>query len=140
MTDLRNTIRNISIDDYCMRYSSTLLKKYEPLLKMDLTENNSNYYVTTYEQMVTNFNEWSYKIFDMVEVPKDKQESIYNKYKKEFEIVMEEATPEMIFSGESKRHKRKMLPGDHKEKLKNLTIANLTNKFHDVLKLHEKFS
>lgn len=133
ITTLRNTIQKVSIDDYCLKYADELFTRIKPLLKLD--KELPNYHMVTYEKLVTDFRGWAYKMFEIVEVPEYKWERIYLKYKSEFEGV-KESTPEEIFKGTANSHKRKILPGDHKEKLKNLTIIKLNNTFKKVLELH----
>jgi len=135
MTTLRDEIQQLSIDAYCLKYADTLYKKLIPLLGLNLNKESDNYYVVTYEELVTDFEKWSTKMFELVDVPEDKQNLIYSKYVQEFENI-QETTPEQIMSGESIPHKRKVLPGDHLVKLKSLTVATLNNKFKDFIEFH----
>jgi len=136
LTKLREDIQKMSLDDYCLKYADKLYNKFKSLLRLNLSKEGDNYHVITYEELVTNFKAWAYKIFEIVEVPEDRREFIYLKYKPEFEYI-KEITPDQIFSGESKKHKRRILPGDHKDKLKNLTIIKLNHQFKKVLEFHE---
>ena len=130
---LRTVIKKMSIDEYVLEAAETLGTfgnlplniRYQPILNLSLPENHQ-ITILKYEDMITNFKDWLDKAiqpfqFDLTLNPLSVDE-YYEKYKYEFQ----EKT-------ETLEHKRKMTPGDHKEKLKQGTIEKLNDIFSGIL-------
>ena len=134
LLELRDDLQagKVSIDDYVLGAAeieapffgdSPLNARYEPLLRQ---AENRRIIVVKYEDMVMNFRRWTGKVLEPFYANSLSRGvatgRYYLKYRKEFR-----------YRGERMTHKRKMLPGDHKEKLKPATIKKLNVIFEDVL-------
>jgi FkbM family methyltransferase len=127
----RTDIQSKTVDEYAMEYADELLEKHKNLLKF--YGDTEHMLITEYAEMVCNFESWCTKICISCGVSKENTNVLYHKFKSEFTDV-NELTPEQIMAG-NKRHKRKMLPGDHLEKMLPKTIQYLNTKFEKVLAL-----
>lgn len=144
-TGYRKKIADEGIDNFCLRmvregvptligdygtgghikeFAGNILRRYEDyanklLKKPDVT-------LIKYEEMVTNFNKWLSKLVSALDFDNEEEiiKMLYIKYKNEFVIEREN-----IYS-----HKRKIVPGDYKGKLKPSTIKELNITFGNVLK------
>lgn len=123
----RPKFQKMTVDEYC-EYAASDFKKHK--LSCTPLKSQDNYFYFTYEEMVLDWEKWCPKFCKPFNVPSEKVVQITDKYKSEFEV--EELTPEEIFAGE-KRHKRKIKPGDHKDKLQQKTIDFLNEYFKDYL-------
>lgn len=136
----RKNIQNMSIDDYCISRATdkgliigrvkvdpslafSLLERYKPAVQIKMLPMPNCTFVK-YEDMVTNFRSWLSQVISPLQFsdPESLIEKYYQKYKHEF-----------ILDKEQMSHKRKITPGDHKEKLQPQTIEKLNHIFSDVL-------
>lgn len=120
-------LQNMTIDEYCLEYADELLSKYQNIFSI-IQDNNPNYSIVKYETMVLNYRYWLSQIIQPFKFELSTEEVLekyYRKYKQEFNTEEFE---------ESMKHKRKMIPGDHKEKLQNTTIKLLDIRFADIVK------
>lgn len=136
----RKNIQKMSIDDYCISRATdkgliigsakvdpsmpfSLLERYQPAVQLKMLPLPNCTFVK-YEDMVTNFRNWLSQVISPLQFSDDLSvvEKYYEKYKDEF--ILEE---------EQMSHKRKITPGDHKEKLQSKTIEKLNDIFSDVL-------
>jgi hypothetical protein len=78
-----------------------------------------------YEEMVSNFPDWLSRVLTPFEIPDKKKnyEFLLKCHKNEFKVKTENR----------QKHKRKITPGDYKEKLSEETIRTLNEMFRDVL-------
>jgi hypothetical protein len=139
-TDYRKEVANEGIDSFVLYMTSgkPAISRYgtgQPALMGNILERYENYTASLlgkpnvifvkYEEMVTNFGSWLRKFllpFDIAH--KDLLASRIEKV----------GTTEFNVSEENVwEHKRRMTPGDYKEKLKPETIAELNKRFKDVL-------
>jgi len=86
--------------------------------------------------MVIDFKAWSNKATQHFDITKAQKQSIYSKFKHEFENI-KETTEQELANGKTK-HTRKMLPGNYKEKLNPNTIKILNDKFKNSLNFIDK--
>jgi hypothetical protein len=126
LTPMKLKIQKMTIDEYCLEYADELYNRYLNILAI-IDRQNPNYLIVHYETMVLNFKDWLAQIIVPFEFDKPKElvlETYYQKYCQEFDTEGFE---------ESMKHKRKMIPGDHREKLTTATIEALNVKFADIL-------
>ena len=119
----REKIKNMSIDEFVLQEphgKTPLLERYRPAL--ELTE-GTNVRFVKYETLVTRFPEWLENVLDLLGLSDEKRlkQKLLQRYRDEFQL------------DESDNHKRNILPGDHKEKLKPETIQKLDQRFQAVL-------
>jgi hypothetical protein len=118
----RNEIIKMGIDQFVLLKADEFNKKYLEYQKL-LSKPNSNF--VKYEDMVINFPYWLKEVTKVFDIKNEKRiDKILKKYSGEFEVKREN-----IYA-----HKRKILPGDYKEKLKTDTILRLNSIFSDNLK------
>jgi len=123
----RESLQKISIDDYVLNQSAKsawpLEEKFVPLLERDLDPKRD--VVVTYEEMVTDFQSWVEKVLPAFDIrfPKLMAYKLAWRYRNEFKV-----------NGEAMRHKRRITPGDHRDKLQPSTIDELNQRFEPVLK------
>jgi len=117
----RNEIISMGIDRYVLEYANTFNRKYTEY--QNLLTNPDSIFVK-YEDLVLNFPFWLQEVAKgfPVNTPKFINRMI-NKYKGEFEVKKENIHA----------HKRKVLPGDYKEKLSPETIEQLNTIFSNNL-------
>jgi hypothetical protein len=122
----RTEIQEMSVDDYVLQqpeFSSwPLNEKFEPLLKLDLQ--SPDFALVRYEDMVLNFPVWVKAVVEPFDF--SAPDRTVNRYVKKFAHQFEAKS-------ESMTHRRKVTPGDHKEKLQPETIERLNERFHEVL-------
>lgn len=122
----REAIQNMSIDQYVLEQSESsnqpLEQRYQPLLDQDLDPEYTQ--VVTYEEMVTNFPKWAQKVVQPFgcRFPTWWGLKLGWRYRNEFKI-----------SSESMEHKRRITPGDHRNKLQPETISILNDRFAEIL-------
>jgi hypothetical protein len=119
----RRKARELTIDEYVITKSDkvrNLFLRYETLL----LDKHPNTYLTTYEQMTSDFGGWIDGLVGYCDL--DVSESLFESLVQENERL----TPK----GENiHKHLRKGQPGDYKEKLKIETIEYLNAKFASTL-------
>ncbi len=127
--ELRKVIQTMSIDDYVLEGAEKLgtfgnfplITRYQPILDLSLPHNHK-LIIVRYEDMMRDFKHWLIKVMQPFEFQDILATEYYEKYKYEFQP-----------KEESFHHKRKMTPGDYKEKLKTETIEKLNIIFDDIL-------
>ena len=126
LNDRRDEIQQMSIDEYAIGQSEQstwpVEQKYKPLLNYDFDPQRET--VVKYEQMVTNFPFWCAKVVAAYgcRFPKLLTVRLAWRYRKEFKPT-----------AESMQHKRRMTPGDFREKLKPETIKILNRRYEAIL-------
>ena len=118
----RSEIINTGIDQYVIGHADTFNRKYNEY--QNLLSGTDAIFVK-YEDLVLNFPFWLQEVAKgfSIDNPRFIQRMI-KKYKGEFEIEKEN----------KHAHKRKIVPGDHKEKLTPETMSKLNDSFTDNLK------
>ena len=105
------------------RHIGNVLDRYERYLREVAGETNA--VLVSYEEMVLDFPSWLRKIVDRFEI-QDAEETY--RFVAARHAAAVQPTAENIWS-----HKRKVTPGDYREKLKPETIAELNRRFGEVL-------
>lgn len=113
----------VEIDQYVVDESDRIRRIYQRYL--DLLVHRPNIYITTYEDMISDFPTWLSGLIDYCDLP------ISARLKKEF---LEEALRSRPKKETFSKHIRQVTPGDHKRKLQSETIAYLNSVFSDVLR------
>ncbi|MBW2466818.1 MAG: sulfotransferase domain-containing protein [Deltaproteobacteria bacterium] len=118
----RNEIISMGIDNYVLKYADTFNRKYTEYHEL-LTRPGSLF--VKYEDLVLNFPFWLQEVAKGFAIENTKFiNRLIKKYQGEFTV-----TKENIHA-----HKRKIVPGDYKEKLASGTIERLNGIFLDNLK------
>ncbi|MFC1845238.1 sulfotransferase domain-containing protein [Thermodesulfobacteriota bacterium] len=118
----RNEIIHMGIDQYVLKYADIFNKKYSEYQYL-LTKPDSIF--VKYEDLVLNFPFWLQEVAKGFAIENQEFiDSMINKYKGEFEVKKENIHA----------HKRKIVPGDYKEKLTSETIGKLNTVFSENLK------
>lgn len=127
LSSRRTEIQQMSIDEYVLQQPKfsrwPLEQKFKPLQELDL--DHESYCVVRYEEMVLDFPAWVSAVIKPFEFRRPQK--IVARYVKKF------AAEFNVDSSESMSHKRKITPGDHREKLKPETIEQLNLRFEGVL-------
>jgi len=113
----RETLQQITVDEFCLKWSDWLINKYKHVFNIDAP----NHIIVKYEQMVLHYPKWLSEIASFLSIPPQKTKRLKN-FEKEFKPFEE-----------CMKHKRKMIPGDYKEKLKPETIKQLNSNFSQIL-------
>jgi len=122
----RLEIQQMGVDDYVITQSAQstwpLDQKYASLVDYDFDTETET--VVKYEQMVTDFPKWCGQVVDAfgVRFPKVLAARLAWRYRNEFKTT-----------GEKMQHKRRITPGDFRDKLKPDTIKILNRRFGSVL-------
>lgn len=119
----RKRARSMSIDDFALANTEELRKTYQRYMDALLQE-HPNVYVTRYEDMTADVEQWLDDLLSYVELPAPRHVRT--------EIV-EEARAIQGKKEDESSHYRKGVPGDHREKLRPKTVEKLTAIFEDVL-------
>ncbi|NNE27254.1 MAG: hypothetical protein HKN09_10455 [Saprospiraceae bacterium] len=127
-------IQEMGIDEFCIREADDLLRRYRNILDIAAYENKKQFMLVSYYDMVLNFQIWNDKVLSNFDLTDEQKDLIYEEFYHQFSDV-DELSPEEIMAGKKKRHKRKMYPGDHLEKLKPETIEILNRKFSHIVQL-----
>jgi hypothetical protein len=130
----REKIISMTVDEYCLEYADDLFERYSLIFNHI---NKPNVTILLYSEMVLNFQTWAKKAVEYFDLTDTQFDEIVDKFSHEFAAI-EELEPDKIKSGE-KRHKRKMYPGDHIEKLEKETIDILKIKFKPMLELLDQY-
>jgi hypothetical protein len=114
------------IDKYVLDKSGDYAERYDAYCDNLLGKPNVTF--VTYEEMVVSFETWLRKFLAPFSLPTSENvaKALAIQYRNEFTVSSEDVT----------RHKRKVTPGDHREKLQPETIHALNQKFSHSL---EKF-
>lgn len=105
------------------KYIGNIYDRYMRYLATVVDQPNTT--LVSYEEMVLNFNSWLRKILAAFEI--DNVEEVHEAISRRHAATVE-TNEENIRS-----HKRKVTPGDYKNKLKPETIVELNRKFEQVL-------
>lgn len=119
----RDELGEQGIDNYVLDKSKIFKRRYEGILNK-LYNKYSTF--VTYEQLVTDFPGWLNLVMSAIygdNIIAEIQNRLLNDFNHHFSVPGED-----IF-----RHKRKIIPGDHKEKLKKETISKLNDIFKNEL-------
>lgn len=122
----RQALQQMPIDEYVLKQSERsawpLEEKFRPLLNCELDAKRET--IVTYEQMVTDFPRWVELVLPHfgVRFPKLSAIKLAWRYRNEFKTAVESMT-----------HKRRIVPGDFRDKLQASTVAKLNERFEDVL-------
>jgi hypothetical protein len=126
LDERRKTFQQMPIDEYvlreCEKSSWPLQEKFRPLLERELNPEFET--IVTYETMVTDFQSWAEQVLPPfgVRFPKLVAIKLAWRYRNEFKVAVESMT-----------HKRRIAPGDHRDKLEPATIDALNQRFETVL-------
>lgn len=128
----RQEWQNMGIDRFILegrdqndvKFSDRFLARYSEYCDHILDRSNAVF--VKYEEMVSDFSAWLTKVVMPFDFPNEKNitERLVLKFKDEFHTDKED-----IF-----KHKRRITPGDYKEKLKPETIFKLNQMFAPILK------
>ena len=113
----RQKLRDTSIDEYVLKQRKRLQNIFEDF--MELSRKRSDLLLVTYEEMVCDFPNYVHKIGEHIGLTDQQQELLINQFSDEF--IIEEENHE--------NHKRRVIPGDHREKLQESTTTELTEAF-----------
>jgi len=119
----RRTARKLTVDEYVIAESGRVYDDFARYQSM-LLEKYPNTYLTTYEQMVSDFGGWLDGLVGYCEL--DVSKSLFESLIQENEHL----TPKRE---DIHKHLRKGQPGDYREKLKIETIEYLDAKFASIL-------
>ena len=120
----RNKIQQMTVDQYVLDEPEIstypLLGRFQALLHQPQSANRQ---IVKYETMVTRFDNWLREVLPVFRLTNEKVTQYFaRKYKDEFSRE-DSATS----------HKRNVVPGDHRLKLKSSTIDALNHRFESVL-------
>lgn len=132
---IRDYVRSLTIDEYVLRAAEKetigmagrpLKSMYEPIL--DITKSDRpEIIIVKYEEMISNYKNWLSKVIKPFNFFRTIEPLIlqkyYLKYRQEFVAPLQE----------NLTHKRKITPGDYREKLKPKTIEQLNEIFKNIL-------
>jgi sulfotransferase family protein len=121
---LREALLTATIDDFVLQNVDSRLKKYH--LYHEKIINKTNVSFLKYEDMVFNFDNWLHNIIDFLNI--DVPENLLKDIRDSANFEVKE---ENIFV-----HKRSVLPGDFRRKLKSVSVKQLNDKCRDVLSLY----
>ena len=118
----RALARNISIDEYVLTAKDRYADRYRTYANE--LKNMPNVYITKYEDMISNFPTWlDHLIYNF-------SLSISSQAKSD---MIREANESGLIQENKTKHRRQVLPGDHKRKLSDDTINRLTEDLADIL-------
>jgi hypothetical protein len=118
----REFARDVDIDRYVIQQSEHVGEIYRCYL--ELLVDKPNVYITTYEDMIDDFESWLEHLLDYCHLP------ISTRLERE---LLEEARKSRPEKEDPSSHLRQVTPGDHRRKLKPETIARLNDELSDVL-------
>ena len=110
----KKEIQELSIDEYCFQAASELKSRFAPLLSIH--PDQTSMITSSYSDMVCAFEQWNQYLCTNLGISETLTSKMYHRVSSEFDVP-KELTLDQMKKGIA-RHKRKMLPGDHLEKLK----------------------
>lgn len=119
----RTYARQVDIDQFVTSESERVRRVYQRYL--DLLVDRPTVYLTTYEEMISDFQTWLDGLLDYCRLkisPQLKRQLLE-------EAVRSRPREENVF-----KHIRQALPGDHQRKLQAQTIAHLNSVFSNILR------
>ncbi|MGC1310057.1 MAG: hypothetical protein WA885_22745 [Phormidesmis sp.] len=137
----RKQWEEIGIDDYVIDRTPKVKRRYHLLI--DNLIKHENVRLLKYSDMVLNYPVWldeflaafshfdvpSRQLLKLVSTP-NSLSSIHRRLVKKYQNEFAPPKKEDVF-----QHRRQIIPGDYKRKLKASTIEKLNNEFHDVLEV-----
>lgn len=127
-------LKKMSVDEFCLYEASDLYRRYSPILDLIEQEGKDKFIFVSYLDMVVNFSDFNKKICTELKLAEKFHGKLNEEFSKEFN-PLPELTPSEIINDGKKRHKRVMLPGDHKRKLSENIQKVLLDKFEKHIKL-----
>jgi len=121
--------KNSTIDEYVLRESDRLLNTFTRYQSI-LTSKYDNVYVTKYEHMVSDFEEWLTKLLDYCELEISRNL---------FLRLIDNNNRKKPKKEDIHQHIRKGEPGDFVDKLLPETIQFLNKKFHSILNCYNYY-
>ena len=131
-------VRSNSIDYYVLSDIGVddLLERSKNL---EYTHNLDNVDIILYDKMVLDFRKWIDEAMKHLNLSNNNKNILFNKFGKDFKNI-KEINPENITKKRIRiTHKRKIIPGDYKQKLKSSTIKILNNKLSSILDIISKY-
>jgi hypothetical protein len=125
----KQAARSMTIDEYVINDSERLYRILQ-VYRRNLLENYTHVYVTTYEEMLVDFDRWLDGLLDRCQL------TITADHRKSLVQENHRTRPR---NEDVHRHLRKGQSGDHKAKLKSETIEYLNRKFAFILEGYPKF-
>jgi len=133
--EIHQAVQKKNIDNFIIENYKTTLKIFEDTIKISKQMNNVDF--VNYSMMVLNFEEWVKQTTKHFNITSQQKDKLFKKYKNEFENIKEITENELKLidtkNFDIKYHKRKVIPGDYKQKLKSSTIQLLNEKFINIL-------
>lgn len=122
--DRRKKIQSLSIDEYVIQEpilgNYPLVDRYQELLD---AMNDTQVHLAKYETMILDFDRWLGDVIPLLGLNRASERTLLSRqYQNEFRA-----------NAEPDAHKRNVVPGDHREKLKPETIEILNDRFSTVL-------
>jgi len=118
----RALAQRVGIDQYVIHESDQVHRVYHRYL--DLVVKRPNVYVTTYENMISDFPVWLDSLLGYCDL------KISSQLQQE---LLEEAHRSRLTKEDASKHMRQVTPGDHQRKLQPETVAHLNSLFSDTL-------
>jgi hypothetical protein len=115
--------RQVDIDQFVTSESERVRRVYQRYL--DLLVKRPNLYITTYEEMIGDFQAWLNELLDYCQL------EISIQLRRE---LLEESYQSRPIKEDIAQHIRQVTPGDHKRKLKPETITHLNSVFANILR------
>jgi hypothetical protein len=119
----RSYARQAGIDRYVLAESDRIRRVYSRYL--DLLIDQVPVYVTTYEEMISDFPKWLEGLLNHCEL------TVSPGLEKE---LLEQASRSRPTEEDVTKHLRQLLPGDHQRKLQPDTVARLNATFSEILR------
>jgi len=133
MKTLRETyIKDITIDEYCLKSAIDFLEKYKYLYYI-ISQNidKPNFVMSSYSEMKNNYKIWNNKMFKILDLKDSERVTLHRKYREEFEL--EPLDNKMVISKEVNRHIRNGSDNQYSTELQPETIAKLVELFQSII-------
>jgi hypothetical protein len=117
----RAQVASRSIDEQCLLQSRGYIRLYNNYI--DLYKNSENIFLSRYEDMVSDFENWLNGIFTFTQAPLNHFHFTNILDNADFQVDKEDIS----------KHKRRVVPGDFLDKLAPATIQQLNEKFSAAL-------
>lgn len=120
--EFRNQVRSMTVDEFVLKEKDHYCQRYR--VYIEELENRKNVHVTKYEDMIGDFETWFDGLlsFCALKIGDDERKRL-----------IDETTKSQKPSENQKKHKRQVIPGDHRRKLKPETISALNADLGDIL-------
>ena len=110
---IRTHVDETDIDSFALEQATTYSRRLSMIT--DLCGKYDDYTLLTYENMVLDFNVWESQLYDYLNVDPPKHIRAQVAALATFKVTTEDVT----------QHKRQVVPGDHKRKLKSETVEKM---------------